>query len=88
MVLAPQDPVPDMPGAYEQDSIRQMLDNLNEYEELFLVELMLLQSLERVEVFLMFGKIAINNVKLLRINPGCIHRPMNLDSSHYGIFEE
>ncbi len=39
MVLAPQDPVPDMPGAYEQDSIRQMLDNLNEYEELFLVEL-------------------------------------------------
>ncbi len=39
MVLVPQDPVPDLPGAYEQDSIQQMLDNLNEYEELFLVEL-------------------------------------------------
>ena len=39
MVLAPQDPVLDLPGESEQDSIQQMLDNLNDYEELFLVEL-------------------------------------------------
>ena len=39
MVLAPEDPVPNLPGAYDQDSIQQMLKKLNEYEELFLVEL-------------------------------------------------
>ncbi|MDJ0899397.1 MAG: hypothetical protein QNJ55_11355 [Xenococcus sp. MO_188.B8] len=39
MVLAPEDTVPNLPGAYDQDSIQQMLDGLNEYEELFLVEL-------------------------------------------------
>ena len=35
MVLAPEDPVPNLPGAYDQDSIQQMLKKLNEYEELF-----------------------------------------------------
>lgn len=39
MVLAPEDTVPDLAGAYEQDSLQQMLDGLNEYEELFIVEL-------------------------------------------------
>lgn len=39
MVLAPADPVPDMPGVYEQDSLQQLLDGLNEYEELFVAEL-------------------------------------------------
>ncbi len=39
MVLAPEDAVPNLPGAYDQDSIQQMLNDLNEYEELFLVEL-------------------------------------------------
>jgi len=38
-VLAPQDTVPNIPGVYEQNSIQEMLDGLNEYEELFLVEL-------------------------------------------------
>ncbi len=38
-VLAPTDPVPDIPGVYEQQSIQTMLDGLNDYEELFLVEL-------------------------------------------------
>ena len=37
--LAPQDPVPNLPGAYDQDSIQDMLNGLHEYEELFLVEL-------------------------------------------------
>ncbi len=39
MVLAPEDKVPNLPGAYDQDSIQKMLNNLNEYEKLFLVEL-------------------------------------------------
>lgn len=39
MILGTQDTVPNLPGAYDQDSIQQMLDNLNDYEELFLVEL-------------------------------------------------
>lgn len=39
LVLAPNDAVPAMPGVYDQDSIKSMLDVLNEYEELFLVEL-------------------------------------------------
>ncbi|MGK7898511.1 MAG: hypothetical protein AB4372_34070 [Xenococcus sp. (in: cyanobacteria)] len=38
-VLAPTDPVPDVPGVYEQDSLQELLDGLNEYEELFVVEL-------------------------------------------------
>ncbi|ELS02323.1 hypothetical protein Xen7305DRAFT_00020370 [Xenococcus sp. PCC 7305] len=39
MVLAPEDPVPDLAGVYEQDSLQEILDGLNEYEELFIVEL-------------------------------------------------
>ena len=39
MVLAPDDTVPSLPGAYEQDSIQEMLNELQMYEELFLVEL-------------------------------------------------
>jgi hypothetical protein len=39
MVLGPQDPVPNVPGVYDQQSIQQMLNGLNDYEELFLVEL-------------------------------------------------
>jgi hypothetical protein len=39
MVLGSQDPVPNVPGVYEQQSIQQMLSGLNDYEELFLVEL-------------------------------------------------
>lgn len=39
LVLAPQDSVPNIPGVYEQESIKELLDGLNEYEELFLVEL-------------------------------------------------
>lgn len=39
MLLGSQDPVPNIPGVYEQQSIQQMLDGLNTYEELFLVEL-------------------------------------------------
>jgi|GEM_PF-5603356 len=38
-VLAPGDDVPAMPGAYEQASLQDMLNNLNDYEELFVVEL-------------------------------------------------
>ena len=38
-ILAPDDPVPAMPGAYEQASLQGMLDNLHDYEELFVVEL-------------------------------------------------
>ncbi len=37
--LAPEDTVPDLPGAYEQDSIQEMLNSIKKYEELFLVEL-------------------------------------------------
>ena len=39
LVLAPDDAVPTMPGVYDQQSIQSMLNVLNEYEELFLVEL-------------------------------------------------
>jgi hypothetical protein len=39
MVLGSQDSVPDVPGAYDQQSIQEMMNDLNEYEELFLVEL-------------------------------------------------
>ncbi|MCC0175673.1 hypothetical protein I4641_01595 [Waterburya agarophytonicola K14] len=39
LVLAPNDTVPDVAGVYEQQSIQDMLDGLNDYEELFLVEL-------------------------------------------------
>ena len=39
MVLAPDDTVPNLPGAYDQDSIQEMLNGLKVYEELFLVEL-------------------------------------------------
>ncbi len=39
MVLTPEDTVPNLPGAYEQDSIQQMLNGLNDDEKLFLVEL-------------------------------------------------
>ncbi len=39
MILAPEDTVPNLPGAYDQDSIQEMLNGLNEYEELFLAEL-------------------------------------------------
>ena len=39
ITLAPEDPVPNLPGAYEQDSIEDLLNGLKDYEELFLVEL-------------------------------------------------
>ena len=39
LVLAPDDEVPAIPGVYKQASIQTMLDDLEEYEELFLVEL-------------------------------------------------
>jgi len=39
LVLSADDQVPDVAGAYEQESIQKMLDGLNTYEELFLVEL-------------------------------------------------
>ena len=39
LVLAPEDTVPTMAGVYDQESIQSMLNVLNEYEELFLVEL-------------------------------------------------
>ncbi|MGF1588568.1 MAG: hypothetical protein ACFCU7_04860 [Pleurocapsa sp.] len=38
-VLAPQDNLPGMKGVYEQDSVQTLLNGLNDYEELFLVEL-------------------------------------------------
>lgn len=38
-VLGPQAPVPTLSGAYDQQSISQMLAGLNSYEELYLVEL-------------------------------------------------
>ena len=38
-VLGPQDIVPDLAGAYSQVSIRDMLNSLDSYEELYLVEL-------------------------------------------------
>ncbi|GAB4224671.1 MAG: hypothetical protein Kow0049_00610 [Stanieria sp.] len=39
VLLAPQDPVPAVPAAYDQQSIQQLLNGLESYEELFLVEL-------------------------------------------------
>lgn len=39
IILGPEDTVPDLKAAYDQDSIQEMLNDLNEYEELFLVEL-------------------------------------------------
>ncbi|AFZ35672.1 hypothetical protein Sta7437_2122 [Stanieria cyanosphaera PCC 7437] len=39
VVLAPQDALPALPAAYDQQSIQQLLNGLNSYEELFLVEL-------------------------------------------------
>ncbi|MGL6344913.1 MAG: hypothetical protein ACRC80_37890 [Waterburya sp.] len=38
-LLAPTDAVPNIPGVYDQQSIQTMLNGLNDYEELFLVEL-------------------------------------------------
>jgi hypothetical protein len=38
-LLAPTDQVPNIPGVYDQQSIQTMLNGLNDYEELFLVEL-------------------------------------------------
>ena len=38
-LLGPQDPIPDLPGAYSQTSLQDMVDNLDSYEELYLVEL-------------------------------------------------
>jgi hypothetical protein len=37
--LTKNDPIPDLPGAYDQDSIATLLSGLNEYEDLYLVEL-------------------------------------------------
>ena len=39
IVLGSEDLVPNLPGVYEQQSIQQLLNGLNSYEELFLVEL-------------------------------------------------
>jgi hypothetical protein len=39
MSLAPTDKIPSLPGVYEQDSVETLLSGLNNYEELFLVEL-------------------------------------------------
>ena len=39
LVLSADDAIPDLPGVYEQKSVQAMLDGLNNYEELFLVEL-------------------------------------------------
>jgi len=38
-VLGSTDPVPNIPGVYDQQSIQTMLNGLNDYEELLLVEL-------------------------------------------------
>ncbi len=38
-VLGSRDTVPNVPGVYAQNSIQTMLNGLNDYEELFLVEL-------------------------------------------------
>jgi hypothetical protein len=38
-LLAPTDAVPNIPGVYDQQSIQTMLNGLNDYEELLLVEL-------------------------------------------------
>ncbi|MGV2832055.1 hypothetical protein [Myxosarcina sp. GI1(2024)] len=39
MLLGNNDSVPDLPGAYEQQSIQEILDGLKDYEELFLAVL-------------------------------------------------
>ena len=39
MVLGSQDYVPSLAGVYEQQSIQELLNGLNNYEELFLAEL-------------------------------------------------
>ncbi len=39
MSLAPTDQIPSLAGVYEQDSVKTLLSGLNDYEELFLVEL-------------------------------------------------
>lgn len=39
LVLSADDQVPSLPGVYNQESIQDILDGLNDYEELFLVEL-------------------------------------------------
>ncbi len=39
MSLAPTDSIPSLAGAYKQDSLQTLLSGLNNYEELFLVEL-------------------------------------------------
>lgn len=38
-VLAADDQVPNIPGVYQQNSIKELLDGLKDYEKLFLVEL-------------------------------------------------
>ena len=37
--LTKDDPLPSIPGAYEQESLTDLLDGLNDYESLYLVEL-------------------------------------------------
>ncbi|MGF1542690.1 MAG: hypothetical protein ACFCU5_19990 [Pleurocapsa sp.] len=39
LLLGPEDAVPSLAGFSDQQSIQDMLNNLNDYEELFLVEL-------------------------------------------------
>ena len=39
MVLAPDDELPNLAGFDQQDSVSTLLGSLNEYQELFLVEL-------------------------------------------------
>jgi hypothetical protein len=39
MALTPNSQIPGMAGVYEQDSVQTLLSGLNNYEELFLVEL-------------------------------------------------
>lgn len=39
MALTPGSQIPSMAGVYEQDSVQTLLSGLNNYEELFLVEL-------------------------------------------------
>lgn len=38
-ILGSQDPIPNLPGAYSQTAIQDMVNNLNSYEELYLAEL-------------------------------------------------
>ena len=37
--LTQNDPIPNLPGAYDQDNIATLLSGLNQYEDLYLVEL-------------------------------------------------